>query len=210
MPRIETTLTLARSLGPALPPPPADHARRGARPLAARRLLRLAAGSHRLGSARSEGFEHAVDAVVQAAHALVRAVAAVPPPRATRTGAPAGNCSAVAVRAAPNACWRRSRSNGRPQLPRRSQMRCTPYARPPGSCCRRWCRPARAAADAVVDAAVPCLLLDADVPLDDPFAPLAALADVAVGVCTDVEDEAQRTAAQVIARRSPPAMVRSR
>src|SRR4029450_3785178 len=45
----------------------------------------------------------------------------------------------------------------------------------------------------------PGLLLDADVSLDEPFGQLADRVDVAIGVCHDVEDEAQRTAAHVIA-----------
>src|SRR5205085_3066665 len=80
MPRIETTLTLARSLGPDATPAAGQVTLDAALDrLTARRLLRAAGGSAGWARRDPQGFEHAVDAVVQTAHALVRAAAAVAP-----------------------------------------------------------------------------------------------------------------------------------
>src|SRR5204862_7816205 len=80
MPRIETTLTLARSLGPDATPAAGQVTLDAALDrLTARRLLRAAAGSAGWARRDPRGFDHAVDAVVQTAHALVRAAAAVAP-----------------------------------------------------------------------------------------------------------------------------------
>jgi ATP-dependent helicase/nuclease subunit B len=200
MPRIETTLTLARSLGPALPAPPGQITLDAALDrLAARRLLRMAAGSAGWARRDPQSFEHAADAVVQTAHALVRAVAAVPP-------------------AERDAHWRAGREllggtgpGAAERVLARVALEWAATAPPPSTDVLRTLRPS---AWIVLQAGgpeplalslmhssddVPCLLLDADVPLAEPFVPLAARVDVAVGMCSDIEDEAQRTAAQVIA-----------
>jgi len=48
------------------------------------------------------------------------------------------------------------------------------------------------------DAGIPCLVLDTDVDLADPFAAVAATAAIEIAVCADFEAEAQRTAAAVL------------
>src|SRR5438105_5695279 len=80
MPRIETTLTLARSLGPTAPAEPGQLAFDAALDrLAARRLLRTQGWAAGWPRRDPQGFEHAVQALVLTAHGLARASAAVAP-----------------------------------------------------------------------------------------------------------------------------------
>ncbi|MCI1192757.1 PD-(D/E)XK nuclease family protein [Calidifontimicrobium sp. SYSU G02091] len=79
-PRVETTHTLADALGP--PPARVPEAPSGDRVvdrLVAAALLRARDGSAAWARRDPRGFDHAVDAVVDAAHALMHAVAAQPP-----------------------------------------------------------------------------------------------------------------------------------
>ena len=199
MPRIETTMTLVRSLGPL---PGADAAQvsfdTALDRLAARRLLRGQAFGLAWQRRDPRGFEHAVHAVVQTAQAMARAAAAIAPAQRP-------------------AYWARGRellgsAHGPGGLERALAQVALAWAAtspPPATDMLFSLRPAgwialRAGgndaltAGLLEQAGVPCLVIDADPPGEDPLQAVAARADVRVAVCRDIEDEAQQTAAQVL------------
>ncbi|WP_280150465.1 PD-(D/E)XK nuclease family protein [Piscinibacter sp. XHJ-5] len=200
MPRIETTLTLARSIAPASAAEPGQITFDAAIDrLSARRLLR--AQSWAAGWARrdAQGFDHAVRSLVQTAHALARAAAAVPP--AERDAHWRQGRELLGIGSGPGAAER---------LLARVALEWAAAGAPPPTDVLFSLRPAAwivlqaGGSDAVAhglmscaDLFTPCLLIDADPPADDPFGAIAAEVDVAV--CADFEDEAQRSAAHVLA-----------
>ena len=203
MPRIETTLTLARSLAPVLPAEPGQITFDGALDrLSARRLLRGQAWAAGWARRDAHGFDHAVRALVQTAHALARAAAAVPPSerdahwRQGRELLGVGGGPGAAERLLARVALEWASAGAAPSTDVLFSQRPSAWiviqAGGPDTLAHRLM--------ASAGAATLCLLLDADPPLDDPFAAIAAGADADVAVCADFEDEAQRTAAQVLAR----------
>src|SRR5436305_327921 len=201
MPRIETTQTLARSLGPA---PAAQPGQLTLDPvldrLVARRLLRTAAGASAWRRRDPHGFDHAVEAVMHTAQALARAAAAVAPKqreahwRAGREqlGMGSGPGSAERLLARVALEW----AAGAPP-----PVTDAPHALQPSAWVVLQAGGADRLAQALLEAspAIPALWIDADPAVDEPFATLASEADVTLGVCADFEDEAQRSAAHVLA-----------
>lgn len=203
MPRIETTQTLARGIAPAAQAEPEQITFDAAIDrLSARRLLRAQAWAAGWARRDAHGFDHAVRSLVQTAHALARAAATVPP-------------------AEREAHWRRGREllgigsgpGAAERLLARIALEWAAAAPVPPTDVLFTLRPAAwivvqaGGPDALAhsllagaDLLTPCLLLDADPPPDDPFTAIAAGVDAELAVCSDFEDEAQRTAAHVLAR----------
>ena len=200
MPRIETTQTLARSLGPVAPADtlqisfdvPLDT-------LSAARLLRGQSWVQVLAQGDPGAFDQMAAALVQTAHAFAHAAAQIAPPLR-------------------EAHWSRGRDlltshtgpGGRERLLARIAFEWAAAAAVPATDALFALRPSAwivvqaGGADrlamsllAQADAATPCLLIDTDAPVDDPFATIAA--DVRVAVCDGFEAEAQRSAAHVLA-----------
>ncbi len=199
MPRIETTQTLARSLGPASP---ADESQisfdAAVDRLRAQRLLPSQpwAGAWRRRDPR--GFERAVAALVQTAHAVAASAATVAP-------------------AERELYWRRGRELlGAPSGPGATERLLARVAfewaatsAPPATDGLFALRPSAwivvqaGGSDALADQLLaradgPCLRLDTDAPLEAPFADVAGTADVCLALCADFEAEAQHSAAQVL------------
>jgi ATP-dependent helicase/nuclease subunit B len=213
MPRIETTRTLAASLAAPIAPAPGDISFDGATDaLIAARMLRTQSWARTLASRDPASFDHAVAAVVGLAQALVRAAAAIAPARreawwqATRAllgdaGAGPGRLERLFARVALE--WAAATAE-----PASDAL----YALHPSA----WIALRAGAADRLTDAVLahgagPRLLLDTDVPADAPFGRIAEGAHVEVALCEDFEDEAQRSAAQVLSllgeQRAPVALI---
>ena len=210
-PRIETTQTLARSLGPAMPAQDMQLAFDAALdPLSAARLLRSQAAGVEWLRRDPRGFERAVAMLVQTATELARAAAAVPPARREAHWEAARGVLAPL-----------SGPGGRERWLARLALEWAALAPAPGTDRLFTLQPAawivlqagggEALADALLEAAadgLPCLVVDTDAagPLLDAAAPAPVLA-----VCDGFEQEAQRAAAQVIAhlaaQRQPVALV---
>ena len=202
MPRIETTRTLAASLAPAEPAEPGQITFDAALDrLAARRMLRSQSAAMAWWRRDPRGFDQGVAALVQTAHAIAWAAAAIAP-------------------AERDAYWQRGRQllgtqSGPGTMERllaRIAFEWAAVSARPATDVLHTLKPsawivvqaggADAFSEGLVAAAVagtPCLWLDTDVPVDDPFAALARQADGSVAVCADFEAEAQRTAAVVLA-----------
>lgn len=201
MPRIETTLTLARSLAPQ------EQAGAGQMTfdaaldrLTARRMLRSQSAALAWSRRDPRGFDRGVAALVQTAHAMARAAAAMPPAQRGpywQRGRPL-----LAVKSGPGAmeslfariAFEWAAASARPATD-------VLYALQPSA----WIVVQAGGADALSErllaaapAATPCLCVDTDVPIDEPFADIAHHANASLAVCTDFEDEAQRTAAAVL------------
>lgn len=210
-PRIETTQTLARSLGPAVAPQEMQLAFDAAvDPLTAARLLRSQALGAEWARRDPRGFDAAVAMVVQTATELARAAAAVPPAlRAAHWEAARG---VLAPLAGPG---------GRERWLARIALEWAALAPPPHTDRLFALRPSAwialqaGGADPFVDAlfdtaaaSLPCLRVDAD-----PSGPLLGPDEdtPAFAVCDGFEQEAQRAAALVIdhlaAGRQPVALV---
>ena len=212
MPRLETTQTLARSLAPATAPHPTQICFDvGLDRLSAARMLR----AQRWAVADAADFDAAVATLVDTAHALARAAAAVAPARRDAHWA-AGRLLLGAV-GGPGA---------RERWLARVAFEWAAAGAAPASDALFALRPSAwvvvrsggtdALAEAVLAAApdgTPCLCIDADLSPHDPFACVAATAAVEVAACGGFEDEAQRCAAHVIdhlnAGRAPVAVIAS-
>jgi ATP-dependent helicase/nuclease subunit B len=204
MPRIETTQTLAAALGPP-DPPIADQItfETALDRLAARRLLRGQAWAQAWARADPRGWEQALGALVRLAQALARAAAAGPAPqRAAR--------------------WQEARSRlaagtGLERLLGRIAVEWAAAAPAPAAdrlfalAPSGWIALQAGGDDPLIEcllaaARTPALCIDADAE-----APMAGPADVSLGICRDFEDEARRTAAQVLAcvaaRETPVALI---
>lgn len=201
MPRIETTMTLARSLAPPAELHPSQLRFDPALDrLAARRLLRGQPFGLAWQRRDARGFDHAVRVLVQTAHALARAAAAVPPDR--REAHWAQGRELLAVGGGPG---------GTERLLARIALEWAASGAEPATDVLFALRPSawivvqaggpQPLASALLESAagLPRLLLDTDPPPDDPLQGVAAGARVAVAACADFEAEAQRCAAEVLA-----------
>ena len=200
-PRVETTQTLASSLGP---PEPADPLQLrfdlALDRLAAARLLRRQ-GVLTDGRDASSN-DHLVSALVQTAHAMARAAAAVAPGERERWAA-AARLQLGATHG----------PGERERLLARLSFEWAVAAALPGTDVLFGLRPAAwiavqaGGADPLIEAllrhatsnATPALLIDTDAAAADPLPACAHAAGVQVAVCADFEDEAQQCAAQVLA-----------
>lgn len=200
MPRIETTQTLARSLSPPSPPHPAQLSFDAALDrLAARRLLRAQSFGAAWQRRDARGFDHAVNALVQTAHALARAAAQIAPGLRAAHWAAAREMLGIAP------------GPGRTEqlLARIALEWAAASAEPPtdvlfGLRPSAWIVVQAGGPDPLAMAlaqrgGAPALLVDTDPPADEPFDGLAARADAALATCADFESEAQRSAAEVVA-----------
>jgi ATP-dependent helicase/nuclease subunit B len=203
MPRVETTQTLAAALGPP-PPPDADQItfETALDRLAARRLLRGHAWAQSWARGDPRGYEQAIGGLLRLAQALARA---------------SGACTAE-DRAAR---WQEARSRlgagGLERLLGRIAVEWAAAAPAPATdrlfalAPSGWIALRAGGDDPLVDrllaeARAPCLRIDADA---DPA--MVGPADVTLGNCARFEDEARRTAAQVLAcvaaRETPVALI---
>jgi ATP-dependent helicase/nuclease subunit B len=203
MPRIETTQTLARSLGPAQPPAPGQIGFDAAIDrLTARRLLQSQSWFLAWSRRDPRGVDQAVAALVQTAHALARSAAAVPPDerdahwlRGRELLAAHGAGPGATERLLARVAFEWAAASATPLTDALFALR--PCA---------WIVVQAGGADALTErllacaeAAAPCLWIDTDVPIAEPFGALAGEADVRLATCADFEAEAQHTAAQVLA-----------
>jgi ATP-dependent helicase/nuclease subunit B len=200
MPRIETTRTLAASLAPPIAPAPGQISFDAATDaLVAARLLRTQSWARALASRDPASFDHAVAAVVELTQALLRAAAAIEPARRDAwwhsarelpdAGAGPGRLERLLARVALE--W----AAAAPE-PASDAL----YALRPSA----WIAVRAGAADRLADALLlhgvgPRLVLDTDVPPEAPFGRAIEAAHIEVELCEDFEDEAQRSAAQVLA-----------
>ncbi len=214
MPRIETTLTLARSLAPVVPPAPGQVTFDPAIDrLVARRMLQAQGWAARWSRSDPRAFDHGVAALVASAHALVRAAAAVPVAR--RPAHWERGRALLGVQAGPGAT---ERALGRIALEWAAASDASPtdvlFSLRPSA----WIMVKAGGADPVVDAllesaddAAGRLLIDSDATLADPFLDAAVAASVDIVICADFEAEAQSTAARVLADlgagRAPVALI---
>lgn len=202
LPRIETTQTLAAALGP--PPrrsagqPTLDVARDR---LAAAALLQTQSWLREWRRHDARRFEHAVGSVVELAQAFVRASAAQPPARreAWWDVARARLAQAPAVARAEGALARIALEWAATSTPPSTDAL---HALAPSA----WIVVQAGGPDALAQSLVEqasahraCLVVDADLPLDAPFAQVGVATRVATALSDDAEDEAQRAAAHVIA-----------
>jgi ATP-dependent helicase/nuclease subunit B len=202
MPRIETTLTLARSLAPPGPIEAGQITFDAALDrLTARRMLRSQSAAVAWLRRDPRGFDRGVAALVQTAHAMARAAAATPSER--RDLYWQRGRSLLAMKSGPGAmesllarvAFEWAAAGARPATD-------VLFVSQPSA----WIVVQAGGADALSEQLLaaasgqtPCLCLDTDVPIDEPFAAIAHHAETSLAVCTDFEDEAQRTAAVVLA-----------
>jgi ATP-dependent helicase/nuclease subunit B len=201
LPRIETTLTLARGLAP---PQAVDASQvsfdTALDRLAARRLMRGQAWGQAWQRRDARGFDHAVNALVQTAHDLLRAASAIPPERRADHWDAAR--ALLAPAAGPGATER---------LLARVALEWAAAGGPVvtdvlfGVQPSAWISVQAGGDDALTaallsqDSSRPCLRIVTDAAPQAPFDEAARNAGVAVAVCADFESEAQRAAAEVIA-----------
>lgn len=209
MPRVETTQTLARSIAPA-EPPSGDDLRFDAAldTLTARRLLRSQSAFATWLRRDPRAFDQAAQTLVQAAHAIARALAALPPSQRELYRA-AGRAALGAV----GGIGGISGVGGTERHLARIAFEwaaATPafatdvlFSWQPSA----WIVVQAGGVDALTQrlvdvAVVPVLWIDGDPPHDDAahdaIRAVAPHARVQVQVCSGFEDEAQRAAAQVL------------
>ncbi|WP_428425211.1 PD-(D/E)XK nuclease family protein [Methylibium sp.] len=198
MPRFETTQTLARSLGPPPAPAPGEVAFDPvADPLQAAQLLRERAPDWPRRDPR--GFALAVARVDETAQALARVRLALPPSQ--RAAWLDRARAALAVPAGPGI---QERALARLALEWSNTAGTASADAMHALAPAGWVALRAGSADPVVESLlaqaaaplpVPVLWLDADLPLS---AAVVSSAAVQVAECADLEDEAQRTAAQVL------------
>ncbi|MDE2629275.1 MAG: PD-(D/E)XK nuclease family protein [Burkholderiales bacterium] len=201
MPRVETTTTLAASLGPAPVARPGQitfDATIDA--LGAAALLRSQAWGAAWARRDPRGFEQAAGALVRTAHELARAAFAVP--AAERAAHWVEARDLLAPMSGPGAIER---------LLARVALEWACDAPPPetdrlflGAAPAAWIAVQAGGPDPLVarlldQAKVPCLVIDTDAPEHDPFGGVAASRVPALSVCASFEHEAQCAAAQVLA-----------
>jgi ATP-dependent helicase/nuclease subunit B len=204
-PRIETTRTLAASLGP---PPSAQAGQLSFDPtldaLNAAALLRAQPWGAAWARRDRRAFEHAVAALTATAQALAEAAFARPP--GTRDAWWAAARAALTPLAGPGASERllaRVALEWAALAPAPATDRLFEMKAPSG-----WIAVQAGGADALTDAlmsacAVPALLIDTDPPGDDPFGAVVAFVSATNAApsfarCDDFEHESQAATAQVI------------
>jgi ATP-dependent helicase/nuclease subunit B len=202
MPRIETTQTLARSLGPGpLPQTGRISFDTALDRLSARAMLRDQPFGQAWHRRDERGFDHAVSAVVSTAHAVARSASAMHP--GEREAYWSQGRELLSIAAGPGGTQRMlariafewAASSVEPITDRLFDFRLS-----------AWMAVQAGGADPLTDALlsnaadVPSLLIDADANPMTAFADIAPDADVAVAACADFESEAQRCAAEVIAQ----------
>jgi ATP-dependent helicase/nuclease subunit B len=202
LPRIETTRTLARGLcAPELATGSQLRFDVAFDRLTARRLLRDQTWAAAWARQDARAFDEAVASLVATAHAMARAAFAVPPDeRATHWNR---NRALIARQGGPGSTERTltqvalewAAASAAPQTDALFELH--PAA---------WIALQAGGPDVltsnVLSAAgpgCPCLVVDTDVDPVDPFARLRETQTISVAVCRDFEDEAQRTAAQILA-----------
>ncbi len=207
MPRIETTRTLAASLGPA-PPNEAGQVNLDADvdALVATELLRGQPWGAAWARRDARSFARAVAMVVESAHALVRASAAWPSGERAQRWAAARELMLIAPG-----------PGGTERMLARVALEWACLANPPATDRLFALRPsafivvqaggadpltrallASASASASASTSVPCLVIDTDALPAAPFAHLRLAPAPALRVCASLEDEAQCAAAQVL------------
>lgn len=202
MPRIETTRTLAARLGPSARPE-ASQIRFDAAldRLAARRLLRSQSWAGAWAANDRRGFDHAVSALVTTAHALARAAAAVAPERRPAHWAHARGL--LATPAGPGATERLLARVALEWAAAGSAPVTDPLfgLRPSAWIIVQAGGPDPLAMNVLASASegTPCLVVDSDADIADPYATVGIGTLIGVAVCADFEDEAQRAATQVLA-----------
>ena len=202
MPRIETTQTWARALGPTEPLEPLQISFDLALDrLSAAHLLRSQTWVRASTQADSGSFDYMVSAVIQTAHVLARAAHALPPAR--REAHWELGRALLATHAGPGA---------RERLLARVAFEWAAASAAPatdalfGLRASAWIAVQAGGVDALTmnlllqaDAATPTLWIDTDADADDPIRELVEQVDVQLAVCESFEAEAQRCAAQVLA-----------
>ena len=198
-PRIETTRTLAASLGPDAPAESGQITHDAAvDALTAAQLLRSQAWGAAWAGRDPRGFEHAVDQLVSTGHEIALAAAAVPP--AERLAHWARARELLAPMAGPGATAR---------LLARVALEWASLAPAPATdrlfvlLPSAWIVVQAGGADPLCmrllgDAAGRALLIDCNAPEDRPFGVLANASPPALAVCDSFEDEAASTAATVL------------
>lgn len=209
VPRIETTQSLARGLGPAEAPAAGQISFDVALDrLVARRLLRAQSWAAAWAQRDAQGFEQALAALVDTAHAIARAASAIEPSRRALHWEHARSLLSLQA-LGPGAPGTRERLLSRVALEwaAAAPVPATDMLfglRPAGWVALQAGGPDRLTRHLLEHAAgadLPCLWLDADADLSpgaDPFAALAPSTCVRFGACDDFEDEAQRSAACVL------------
>ena len=200
MPRIETTKTLAASLGPTAVGAPGQISFDSTfDALSGAALLRSQPWGAAWARRDPRGFEQTVRALVGTAHELARATFPLPP--AERPAHWAQARAVLVPVAGPGATERLL-------LRVALEWACLAAAPatdrlfslvPPSA----WIAVQAGGPDALTerlmaDAMVPCLVLDTDVPMDDPFSAVRLDRGLAFAVCDSFEHEAQCAAAQVL------------
>ena len=200
MPRVETTQTLARSIAP-VEPPSGDDIRFDAAldTLTARRLLRSQSVFAAWLRRDPRAFDQAAQTLAQTAQAIARALAAVPPsqrePHRVAGRAALGAVGGIGSTERHLARIAFEWAAATPAAPTDVLFSWQPSA---------WIVVQAGGIDALTqrlvdEAAVPALWIDVDPPGDDAIHAVAPQARLQVQVCSSFEDEAQRTAAQVLA-----------
>lgn len=211
-PRVETPLTLAAALGP--PPVPEPGACQGDAVhdrMAAATLLRAQAWAATWARRDRVGFLRGAELVVDAAQTLREAVCARPPALREALWAQArAALPAPAGPAATEAALLRVALEWAAASPAPATERL--FALRPSAWITLQIGGPDPLAEALLGhAGTPSLRLQADGPMDDPWGPVAATADVERLLCDDFEAEAQAAAATVIAAlnagRAPIALV---
>lgn len=201
MPRVETTQTLARGLGPAAMAQPGQISFDAAWDrLTARQLLRAQAFGQAWHQRDERGFDQAVASVVQTAQAFARAAAAMMP--AQREAYWAAGRELLGIAPGPGGTERMlariafewAAISAEPVTDRLFDLQ--PSA---------WMVVQAGGVDALTQALVahaknPALVIDADPGPVEAFAEAARVADVAQARCADFESEARRCAAEVLDR----------
>ena len=205
MPRLETTQSLARALGPAEPPAPGQLSFDAATDrIVAARMLRGQSWALAWERDDAHGFNQSVAALVESAQALARSAFCIAPAERAEHWE-RGRALLSLQQATPGAPGARERLLGRVAL---EWAAAAPL---PASDALFGLQPAgwvvlQAGGEDLLSqrllqhasGATPCLWITTDVAPADPFATLPATASFHLAACKDFEDEAQRCAACVL------------
>ena len=205
MPRIETTQTLSRGLGPAVPPAPGELTLDAALDtIAARQMLQRQAWALAWAEEDPRGHTQAIEELVRCAHAIARAAHGVPPGRRNQHWDEA-RALASTQPAAPGVPGARERALSRVALEWAAAAPAPASdglfsLQPAGWIALRAGGPDELT-ECLLNAAsnsVPCLRVNTDVDPAAAFVSVPKRGVVAVAVCDDFESEAQQCAACVL------------